>query len=148
VVNEKERGMKFTNKTLIFVYGTLKNGKRLHSILGESCDFITACTTRYKKFDMINFDDNFPIVCFKDDGYKIKGELYSITPETMERINAIEGGAGYIPYIVEVEIPEETKEYRGWWHKAIIYMYPRCNYYIFPNFNKEIKSKKGIKEWK
>jgi len=134
--------MQFTNKTLIFVYGTLKNGKRLHSILGKSCDYGGVFTTRYKRFDMVNFSDSFPIVCFKDDGYKIKGELYNVTPETMERINAIEGGAGYTPYIVEIEQEEETDEW-----KAIMYMYPRCDFSLPLGFSKEIKSKKGIKEW-
>jgi hypothetical protein len=33
------------------------------------------------------------------EGYKILGELYSNTTSVMERVNAVESGSGYIPYI-------------------------------------------------
>ena len=129
------------NKTLLFVYGTLKNGERLHSILGQSCKYIGEFTTIYNNYDLVDFADSFPIMCFKENGYKIKGELYDVTPDTVDRVNSIEGGAGYVPFIVEVN---EENYPEGEPSKALTFMYPRCN----SDFTGNIEDKKGIKEWK
>ncbi len=134
------------NKTLLFVYGTLKNGKRLHSVLGQSCEYVGEFTTRYNNYDLVNFADSFPIMCFKQNGYKIKGELYDVTPDTVDRVNSIEGGAGYVPFIIEVSNFNGKKLHN---FKALTFMYPRCQFNADSDFSGYIiEDEKGIKEWK
>ena len=130
--------MKEVDRSNLFVYGTLKKGGRLHSVLGNSSEFLGVFKTIESKFDM--HDYGCPIMVFKDDGFKIKGELYKVTPECMARVTAVECGAGYVPFIVELEQDEDTEV-----TKAIAFVYPTP--YATTNESNRVKEKGGVKEW-
>ncbi len=79
-MNEMEKG------TLIFVYGTLMKGNSNHEhYLGKS---------RYlgdgllKGYDLYNLG-SYPGIISSRSGW-VKGEVYSVTPETLKRINMLE----------------------------------------------------------
>jgi len=140
----KEYKMKEIDRSNLFVYGTLKKGGRLHSVLGSSSEFLGVFETIESKFDM--HDYGCPIMVFKDDGFKIKGELYKVTPECMARVTAVECGAGYVPFIVELEQDEDTEV-----TKAIAFVYPTfhtsatvSDYVVKKG---RVNEKEKVKEW-
>ena len=89
---------------LIFVYGTLKRGHQNHSYLadeefigeGNICGFQLVCLGEY------------PVI-IEDDGQmtKVEGELYSVSPSTMTRLDILEGDE-YDKIDVDVNIGETT----------------------------------------
>ena len=132
--------MKEVDRSNLFVYGTLKKGGRLHNVLGNSSEFLGVFKTVEDKFDM--HDYGCPVMIFKDDGFKIKGELYKVTPECMERVTAVECGAGYVPFIVDVN---EKNYPEGEPLKAIAFIYPTP--YTITGVSDRVEEKGGVKEW-
>ena len=130
--------MKEVDKSNLFVYGTLKKGGRLHSVLGSSSEFLGVFRTIEDKFDM--HDYGCPIMVLENGSFKIKGELYKVTPECMARVTAVECGAGYVPFIVELEQDEDTEV-----TKAIAFIYPTP--YATASVSNRIEEKDGVKEW-
>jgi len=127
------------DRSNLFVYGTLKKGGRLHNVLGNSSEFLGVFSTMKSNWDM--HDYGCPIMMLKDDeGFKIKGELYSVTPDCMARVTAVESGAGYVPFIVELEQEEDTEVTR-----AIAYIYPTP--YATTSVSDRVKENEGVKEW-
>ena len=94
-------------RTNLFVYGTLKKGGRLHSVLGNSSEFVGTYLTVDSKFDLFSYARSFPILVAREKGYQIKGEVWSVTPETMDRVNAIESGSSYYHFQIDV-VKEQT----------------------------------------
>ena len=135
-------------RTNLFVYGTLKKGGRLHSVLGNSSEFVGTYLTVDSKFDLFCYARSFPILVAKEKGYQIKGEVWSVTPETMDRVNAIESGSSYYPFQIDV-VKEQTgmlkfqPEYLS--GSALVFMFPGHNERLMPVT--EIKDDKGVKEW-
>ena len=129
------------DRSNLFVYGTLKKGGTLHSVLGNSSEFLGVCSTEESKFDM--HDYCCPIMVLKnDEGFKIKGELYSVTPECMARVTAVECGAGYVPFMIDtydVGYPEGEPS------KAIAFIYPTP--YATTTASNRVKENEGTKEW-
>tara|TARA_R100001143_G_C3287565_1_gene99656 strand:+ start:130 stop:552 length:423 start_codon:yes stop_codon:yes gene_type:complete len=138
--------MKKVDRSNLFVYGTLKKGGRLHSVLGNSSEFLGVFKTIESKFDMYSY--GCPIMVFKDDGFKIKGELHRVTPECMARVTAVECGAGYVPFIVDVN---EENYPEGEPSKAIAFIYPTSNISAtVSNYVVEkggVNEKERVKEW-
>ena len=86
----------------LFVYGTLKKDLRLHGLV-ENHKFLGEFMTA-PKYDVLDYANGiFPIVFRKDNGFKIKGELYSVHPAQYEYIFLMERGAGYVPEPVSLE---------------------------------------------
>ena len=131
--------MKEVDRSNLFVYGTLKKGGRLHSVLGNSSEFLGVFKTVEDKFDM--HDYGCPVMVLEDDSFKIKGELYKVTPECMARVTAVECGAGYVPFIIDVETPYGYVESL----KAIAFIYPTP--YATASVSNRIEEKSGVKEW-
>jgi gamma-glutamylcyclotransferase (GGCT)/AIG2-like uncharacterized protein YtfP len=129
--------MKEVDRSNLFVYGTLKKGGKLHSVLGNSSEFLGAFKTTEDKFDM--HDYGCPVMLLEDNGFKIKGELYKVTPECMERVTAVECGAGYVPFIIDVETPDIEAT------KAIAFIYPTP--YATTNMSNHVEENGGVKEW-
>ena len=129
------------DRSNLFVYGTLKKGGNLHSVLGNSSEFLGVCSTEESNWDM--HDYGCPIMVLKnDEGFKIKGELYSVTPECMARVTAVECGAGYVPFMIDtydVDYPKSGK------NKAIAFIYPTP--YTTTMVSNYVKEDKGTKEW-
>ena len=130
--------MKEIDRSNLFVYGTLKKGGTLHNVLGNSSEFLGVFKTVEDKFDM--HDYGCPIMVLEDNGFKIKGELYKVTPDCMARVTAVECGAGYVPFIVELEQDEDTEV-----TKAIAFIYPTP--YASTNVSDRVEEKGGVKEW-
>ena len=128
------------NRSLLFVYGTLKKGGGLHSVLGKSSEFVGTYITEENKYDM--HDVGCPIMVDKDKGFHIRGEIYNVTPEAMERVTLVECNAGYVPFIVEAS-EEDYPE--GEPFKAIAFIYP--NAYGKSAGSHRITEKENIKEW-
>ena len=129
-----------TDRSNLFVYGTLKKGGTLHSVLGNSSEFLGVCSTEESNWDM--HDYGCPIMVTKDEGFKIKGELYSVTPECMARVTAVECGAGYVPFMIDtydVDYPEGDPS------KAIAFIYPTP--YATTTASNRVKENEGTKEW-
>ena len=120
-----------------FVYGTLKKGKRLHSII-EDATFIGTPETK-QSFDIKDYANGaFPIIFLpKDDGYKIKGEVYDLNKQTMSYVWSLETGAGYSP--IEIDVGE---------HTAVAFIYPQLaensSVSVTDNY---IVTNNNIKEW-
>ena len=131
--------MKEVDRSNLFVYGTLKKGGRLHSVLGDSSEFLGVFKTVKNKFDM--HDYGCPVMVLEDDRFKIKGELYKGTPECMARVTAVECGAGYVPFMIDVETPYGYVESL----KAIAFIYPTP--YATASVSNRIEEKDGVKEW-
>ena len=132
--------MKDIDRSNLFVYGTLKKGGRLHSVLGNSSEFLGVFRTVEDKFDM--YDYGCPVMVLEDDSFKIKGELYKVTSECMARVTAVECGAGYVPFIVDtydMDYPE------GEPLKAIAFIYPTP--YATMSSSDRVKEKERVKEW-
>ena len=132
--------MKEVDRSNLFVYGTLKKGGRLHNVLGNSSEFLGVFKTVEDKFDM--HDYGCPVMIFKDDGFKIKGELYKVTPECMERVTAVEWGAGYVPFIVDVN---EENYPEGEPSKSIAFIHSTP--YATTSVSNNIEVDGGVKEW-
>lgn len=73
---------------LVFVYGSLKKGGHLHHGL-EGAKFITECTTKHAKYCLFSPNNSWPMLL--KGRYKVKGELYYITPAIRVRLDWIEG---------------------------------------------------------
>ena len=131
--------MKEVDRSNLFVYGTLKKGGKLHSVLGDSSEFLGVFKTVEDKFDM--HDYGCPVMVLEDGSFKIKGELYKVTPECMARVTAVECGAGYVPFMIDVETPYGYVESL----KAIAFIYPTP--YATASVSNRIEEKDGVKEW-
>jgi len=130
--------MKEIDRSNLFVYGTLKKEGTLHSVLGDSSEFLGVFRTIEDKFDM--YDYGCPVMVLENGSFKIKGELYKVTPDCMARVTAVECGAGYVPFIVELEQDEDTEV-----TKAIAFIYPTP--YASTNVSDRVEEKGGVKEW-
>jgi len=106
--------------------------------LGDSSEFLGVFKTVEDKFDM--HDYGCPVMVLEDGSFKIKGELYKVTPECMARVTAVECGAGYVPFIVKLEQDEDTEV-----TKAIAFIYPTP--YATASVSNRIEEKGGVKEW-
>ena len=118
-----------TQTTSLFVYGTLKRGHRLNSVLGGGSTLQYPAITVLNDYDLHGYSSAFPIMTLTNEnaGYKVLGELYTVSPSVMDRVNSIEGGAGYIPYIVDVK-PIDSDDKRV--AQAITFIYPNTDKYM------------------
>lgn len=74
----------------IFVYGSLKRGNALHSVL-EKSDFLSEAITLEPIFKMF-CNGAFPYVSnVGKGGYRIIGELYNVSEMTVQELDLIEG---------------------------------------------------------
>ena len=73
---------------LVFVYGSLKWGKRLHLYLKEATflDEVITC----EKFTMILSKSKWYPYLLKDKRVRIKGELYKIDFKTLKKLDRLE----------------------------------------------------------
>jgi gamma-glutamylaminecyclotransferase len=72
----------------VFVYGTLKSGQPNHHLLSGSKRLMTGWTAkRYRMF----CNGWFPMIVPDQSGYFIFGEVYEVSPETLQRLDRLEG---------------------------------------------------------
>jgi gamma-glutamylaminecyclotransferase len=79
-------------KTIVFVYGTLKRGERNHRLLADQ-EFLGAAVTapRYRVFDLGPYPG-----LVRDDatGLAVRGELFAVTERCLAELDEFEGVAG------------------------------------------------------
>ena len=75
---------------LIFVYGSLKRGFRLHHLL-EDQEFVSQAVTvpTYLIFDL----GEYPGLIEAETGFAIRGEVYRVDPECLALLDEAEGVA-------------------------------------------------------
>ena len=75
----------------VFVYGTLKSGGMIRGLdgFGDEATIVGKAVTNYPDYDLIDLG-SFPAV-IKNGTYKIQGEVWEVTDEVMEQLDAIEG---------------------------------------------------------
>jgi len=130
-------------RTNLFVYGTLKKNGRLHSVLGNSSEFVGTYVTADDKYDLFSYAKSFPILVAREKGFRIRGEVWSVTPETMDRVNAIESASSYYPFQIDV-MNEVRKVYEV--GSVLVCMFPGNKYRLMPV--KDIEAVDNVKEWK
>ena len=74
-----------TNKTLVFVYGTLQKGERNHRFL-ERAEFVGHA--KLKNIEIYE-NDWYPVII--DGTENCLGEIYSITPQELIKLAILEG---------------------------------------------------------
>ena len=79
---------------LVFVYGTLKKGRRLNSVFTEADTFLSHATTVEDRFDLIG-GGSFPYMTDHRGGFKVEGDLYQVSDNTLKRLDIIEGVPGH-----------------------------------------------------
>lgn len=108
-----------TKTSLVFCYGTLKLGYTSNKrLLGDS-EFVCKATT-YDKFLMVNLG-GYPGVLLNGHT-EIQGDVYRITPTTLESLDLYEGHPGfYHRELIEVPKVEDKcwiyllpESYRGY----------------------------------
>lgn len=103
--------------TLVFVYGTLKEGFSNNLYYMYNADFIDAGTS-VEKYAMIGKDMAFPyLLGLHKDGHNIKGELYEVSPTTLKRLDQLEG---YPVHYDKTTI--DIVDSKGQVHKATTYI--------------------------
>jgi len=77
----------------VFVYGSLKKGFGNHHILSDkaSAFYCGHYLTKVASFEMRSYGGFPAITNTLKNGKKISGELYLCTPETIERLDSLEG---------------------------------------------------------
>ena len=75
----------------VFVYGTLKSGGTIRGLdgFGDDVSIVVKAVTNYPDYDLIDLG-SFPAV-IKNGTYKIQGEVWEVSDEVMEQLDAIEG---------------------------------------------------------
>lgn len=89
-VNDTAYTAKSKEKIKVFVYGTLKQGRRNHGYLAEAKFLYKAQTL--KKFAMVGKDAPFPYLLGESEqGHQIIGEVYEIDEDIKEALDILEG---------------------------------------------------------
>lgn len=79
---------------LLFVYGTLKKGFPLESNLKDA-EYIGEAVTRKANFSIDTHNEAWPAMLLGD--YHIKGEVYQINQQIIDRLDVVEG----VPHLYE-----------------------------------------------
>ncbi|QDP55613.1 MAG: putative gamma-glutamylcyclotransferase [Prokaryotic dsDNA virus sp.] len=105
----------------VFVYGTLKKNHS-NSHLLESSVYIGEAES-VSKFKMVNLG-GFPAILYNsDEGYKISGEIYQITPNTLHALDILEGeGTFYKRVLDDFFIISNIPTKNGQSYKCYVYI--------------------------
>jgi len=96
----------------VFVYGSLKKGKRLHYYL-KNAEFLGEGVTCRPYPMVISKSGWYPYLVNKKGGYKIKGEIYKITPKLLKLLDKVEE-APYYYYRKRICVRQKGKVYHSW----------------------------------
>jgi gamma-glutamylaminecyclotransferase len=108
-----------TNQTLIFVYGSLKNGYALHYLLtGQKCLGTAVTKPLYRLFDL----GTYPGMVEWPAGLSVTGEVYQVDRICLEQLDEAEGTADglYARRPVQLEPPlDSTMVYAWFWLQSV-----------------------------
>jgi gamma-glutamylaminecyclotransferase len=95
---------------LVFVYGTLRQSHANHQLLKDSKYYGTGVTRgNYAMY----IAGGYPYVVVSESRYPIVGELYAVGPETLARLDKMEGHPHYFNRR-EIPVTVEGCEYSAW----------------------------------
>ncbi|WP_457563213.1 gamma-glutamylcyclotransferase family protein [Caminibacter pacificus] len=97
---------------IVFVYGSLKRGKRLHSYL-KNAKFLGEGVTCRPYPLIVSKSGWYPYLIEKNGGYKIKGEVYKITPKLLKILDKIEESPNYY-YRKKICVKINGKTVKAW----------------------------------
>jgi len=126
------------NPKLIFVYGTLKKGFRLHHYL-EGAKFIRATMTLHAEHDLeaIGGEDISPFPAMVPGKFHVTGELYDVPDKILKAIEKLERRYERTQVILENTVPP-----------AFFYLYKKKNPKILPDSPLVVlDSSKKTKTW-
>jgi len=97
----------------VFVYGSLKRGKKLHSLL-ENAKFLGEAITCNKYPMILSKSKWYPYLIEKKGvGYNIKGEVYEVSPSLLKKLDIIEETPFYY-YRKKIPICLNKKRILAW----------------------------------
>jgi len=118
---EKIEGGPMTEKSLVFVYGTLKRDFGNHHLLNGS-KFIGKALTKEKYALYVS---GIPFVIENEPVSQIAGEVYKVDEKTLVRLDRLEGHPGwYCRKIVDVSVDGRDGDAAERKMKAWIYFFP------------------------
>ena len=98
---------------IVFVYGSLKKGKKLHFYL-KKAKFLGKATTCDKYPMIISKSGWYPyLIDKKGIGYKIKGEVYKVSPTLLKILDRIEEVPFYY-YRKQIPVCLNRKTIKAW----------------------------------
>ncbi len=100
----------------LFVYGTLKKGFGNHSYL-KGARFLGRARTKHR---YALYEDGVPFLVKTPPIAQVKGEVYEVSEEILERIDKLEGH----PTVYRREKIEVVMEENGKVVKAWVYLFP------------------------
>jgi gamma-glutamylcyclotransferase (GGCT)/AIG2-like uncharacterized protein YtfP len=110
---------------LIFIYGTLLPGECRHHVLRHE-QFVSAARTQslYRLVDC----GSYPGLITSESGNGIRGEVWRVQQETLERLDRIEGVAEglYSRQLVELEFPHLEEPVETYFYQLPIADLPDC----------------------
>ena len=98
---------------LVYVYGSLKRGYALHSLLAHSTFVGTAMTEPlYRLFDL----GHYPGLVEWPAGLAVHGELYDVDEATLVELDAAEGVAEelYVRREIRLQQPPSERQVHAW----------------------------------
>jgi gamma-glutamylaminecyclotransferase len=126
---------------LLYVYGTLKRGWHNHArLLGEA----TFCGQAISEDKFAMYAPSFPRIFDRKDGHRVLGELYRVTPTTLERCDRLESHPNYYRRELRQFIRGDGHTVTAW---VYLYQHPEAfaqrdaqKFRVHPN-------KEGVLEW-
>jgi gamma-glutamylaminecyclotransferase len=103
-------------KTLLFIYGTLKRGQRNHHLIADQ-DFLGEVVTepRYRVIDLGPYP---ALIVDAARGLAVKGELWEVSPRCLTALDEFEGVSG--PFNrVPVAIPGRDLVQAYFWNRTV-----------------------------
>ena len=104
---------------LVFVYGSLKRGFALHSLLqGQLCVGNAVTEPWYRLFDL----GSYPGLVEWPDGLAIRGEIYQVDRKCLWRMDEAEGVADrlYVRRRIRLQAEFESSDVHAWfWLNAV-----------------------------
>ena len=110
---------------LVFVYGSLKRGYKLHYLL-KSQLFVANAVTQplYRLFDL----GSYPGLIEWPEGLAICGEVYQVSVDCLATLDDVEGVAErlYVRRRILLETPITGKEIQAWFWLGSVQGLPDC----------------------
>lgn len=117
-------------KTILFVYGTLKQGHRNHRLIADQ-EFLGPAVTepRYRVFDLGPFPG---LVADESNGVAVSGELWAVTGCCLAELDDFEEDAGAFVR-QSIAVPERGEVNAYFWNCAVPHGAPSGNEWPLPS---------------
>jgi len=104
-----------SERTLVFVYGTLMKGQTNHHYLNDSCEVGQGVLSGYQMYHLGDYPGIVP-----DSAGQVKGEVYAVSQETLHQLDLLEDeGDEYRRVTAKVMLNDQ------WLEDVWVYVYQR-----------------------